>query len=368
MHSPPLDYRTLFLASGIVAATSLTLHTIQARKLYPGFARIVAAIDLLTVAIVVADLRGYVPDALLLIQVAAICAFAWIDNGIRLFCGSPPRGRWPYAYVATAIILQTLLALTQPLYIRIFASSLLLIPVFIDASRPLLRTPPAGCRFGYRFTAAVLMFGCVIACVRMVAIFYLREQSSPYFSAHPANTLFFFLIMFQLIALAFGFIALAHERLVSELEFANERFRLLYENAPLGVTMIDQSGHLTSANQQFAEISGYSPEATVGFDVADLAAPEDRATAKESVEALLSRKIPVDDREMRLSRKDGSTTWVRLTATVMRANPGKPQWGIVAFQDISKRKQAEEALRQSEERFTEKLQEYLAIRQKTPSD
>jgi PAS domain S-box-containing protein len=265
-----------------------------------------------------------------------------------------------------ALVLQTFLFFIQPLNVRIIANSLLLIPIFTDAALPLLGTPLKGCRFGYRFSASVLMFGCVAACVRIVAIFYLREHPSPYFSAHPTNTLFFFLIMFVLVAMAFGFIALTHERLVAELEFTHERFRLLYENAPLGVTMIDQSGRITSANRQFEEIIGYSPEEIpgLGLTAADLAVPEDKAAAEESVGALLSRNIQVDDREMRLIRKDGGTRWVRSTATLMGENLGKPKWGIATFEDISKRKQAEEALRQSEERFTEKLQEYLAIHQK----
>ena len=56
MQAPRLDYRTLFLASGLVSATLLGLLAIQARNLYPGFARIVVGIDLVTVAVVVADL------------------------------------------------------------------------------------------------------------------------------------------------------------------------------------------------------------------------------------------------------------------------------------------------------------------------
>ena len=366
MQSPALDYRTLFLASGLVATTLLTLLTIQARKLDPGFVRIVVGIDLLTVAIVVADLRGYVSDALWIMQIISIFSFALIDSGIRLFCASPPRGRWPYAYVLGAMVLQTVLLLTQPLYVRIFVNSLLVIPIFIDASRPLLRTPPAGCKFGYRFTAAVFMLSCVAACVRIVAISYLRGHASPFFSLHPANTLFFFMMMFLLVALSFGFIALTHERLVSELEFTREKFRLLYENSPIGVTMIDQNGRLISVNREFAEISGYSPDAALGF--ADLVMPEERANSKESLEALLSRKRHNEGREMRLLRKDGSAIWVRLTATVMHESLSGPQWGIVAFQDITARKKAEEALRQSEEQFGDSLQKYLAIHQKTVSD
>src|SRR3974390_2712436 len=104
MRSPLIDYHTLFLAAGIVAATFLAFNAIQTRKAYPGFVRTVVGTDLLTAAILVGDLRGFVSDALWIIQGIAIFAFALIDSGIRLFCAAPPRARWPYVYVVAAIV------------------------------------------------------------------------------------------------------------------------------------------------------------------------------------------------------------------------------------------------------------------------
>jgi diguanylate cyclase (GGDEF)-like protein/PAS domain S-box-containing protein len=289
MRSTLFDYHTLFLASGIVAATLLTLLAIQARKTYAGYVKIVVAIDLLTAAVVTADLRGYVSDALWGIQVAALFAFALVDNGIRSFCATPRRGRWPYVYVAAAILLQTFLFLTQPLHIRILFNSLLLIPIFIDSALPFLRTPPKGCRFGYRFTAAVLMLGCATSCVRIVAVYYLREHPSPYFSGHPANTLFFFLIMLLLVALAFGFIALTHERLVLELGSEHERwieerderasfereltqaerltharFKALFDQSPAFAAIMDLDGTVREVSRAPMEICGYTREQVIG--------------------------------------------------------------------------------------------------------
>ena len=45
---------------------------------------------------------------------------------------------------------------------------------------------------------------------------------------------------------------------------SEERFRLLYENAPLGIIQIDQNGYLTAANRKFAEMSGYSEKRLSG--------------------------------------------------------------------------------------------------------
>ncbi|RZI44183.1 PAS domain S-box protein [Herbaspirillum sp. HC18] len=132
---------------------------------------------------------------------------------------------------------------------------------------------------------------------------------------------------------------------------SEERFRILFENAPVGIMHVDQNGRLISANQTFSEITGYSPEEAVGLIPADLTLPEERASTKVLLEGLFSGKIQSISRERRLLCKDGSTIWVRITSKMMHGKSGQPQWGMVVFEDIAERKQAEEALRQSEERF-----------------
>jgi signal transduction histidine kinase len=219
-----LDYRTLFLASAIVAAALLLFLAIQNRRPYPGFFRIVFAVVILTVAVVVADLKGFVSDAIWGIQITFLSALGLIDGGIRSFCATPRRGRWPVIYIMAAVLIQTFLFLTRPLYVRIIVSSLLCIPIFVDASLPLLREPPRGCRFSYRFMAATFMLGCVAAGVRIVGVLSLELKHAPYFSTSPANTIFFCLVMFLLLGLGFGMTALTYERLVAELNAVHEQF------------------------------------------------------------------------------------------------------------------------------------------------
>jgi diguanylate cyclase (GGDEF)-like protein/PAS domain S-box-containing protein len=132
---------------------------------------------------------------------------------------------------------------------------------------------------------------------------------------------------------------------------SEERFRLLYENAPLGIIQIDQNGYATAANQKFAELSGYSREEAVGLTYRDVTLPEETDRIAKIAEDLLSSKIDTIQYERRLLRKDGSTRWVRLTGRLIRDKQGEPLWVMVLFEDIAERKQTEEALRQSEEQF-----------------
>jgi diguanylate cyclase (GGDEF)-like protein/PAS domain S-box-containing protein len=135
------------------------------------------------------------------------------------------------------------------------------------------------------------------------------------------------------------------------LRHSEERFRLLFENAPLGIVQLDQNGHVTSTNKKIAELSGYSSEEAVGLTHIDVALPEDRAMGRKVMDEILFGKSEIVNHERPLLRKDGSTIWVRITAKMMRDKSGKPEWGIVIFEDITDRKQTEDALRQSEEKF-----------------
>ena len=132
---------------------------------------------------------------------------------------------------------------------------------------------------------------------------------------------------------------------------SEERFRLLYEHAPVGIIQIDTNGFLTSANRRFVEISGYSPEDAVGRSYGDFYVAEDRVSGPRVMERLLFKAINATPRERRLLRKDGRTVWVRATVQLTRDSSGRVQWGIAVFEDIEERKQAEQTLRQSEERF-----------------
>ena len=108
------------------------------------------------------------------------------------------------------------------------------------------------------------------------------------------------------------------KRVEEALRQSEERFRLLFEHAPVGILQVDHRGRLTAANRKFREISGYSPEEAHGFGHSDITLPEDQSAVSQHVADLLSGKADVMHYEKRLLRKDGSTTWVRVTGRAMR--------------------------------------------------
>lgn len=131
---------------------------------------------------------------------------------------------------------------------------------------------------------------------------------------------------------------------------SERRFRLLYENAPIGIGHIDLNGNWTYVNHAFAAIVGYAPEELIGRSNLELAPPDERALSHQLTDQLLAGAIEIQ-RDRRVLRKDGSTRWIRLTAKMLRNNDGQPLYGIVLFVDITDALRTEEALRRSEERF-----------------
>ena len=219
-----LDYGTLLTASGIVAGALLMLLAMQVRTPYPGFLRLVLAMDILAAAFIIGGLSGYAPDSAWVLQLTVIATFGLINNGLRTFCELPHRGRWSLSYVPVGMALQLFLYVTQPLYLTIIATSLLIVPIALDVAVQLLRAePPNGRWFGYRFVAAVALLTCLTAVVRLVAIALLRHEASPYFSASIGNTVFFILVLILVVTLSFGITTLAHERLVAELKAEHEQ-------------------------------------------------------------------------------------------------------------------------------------------------
>ena len=227
-----VDYRTLLTASGIVGGALLMLLAMQIRHPYPGFLRMVLGMDILAAAYISGALRGYAPDALWILQITALATFGLIASGVKVFCGLPQYGRWPYVYVLAGMALQSYLNFSHALHLTIVATSLLLIPIALDLAILLLKDPPEGRRFGYRFVATVCLLTCVTSFVRLVSTALLRDEASPYFAASAGNTLFFSLVLVLMTTMSFGIITLAHERLVAELKVEHdERVRLERQRA-----------------------------------------------------------------------------------------------------------------------------------------
>jgi PAS domain S-box-containing protein len=143
-------------------------------------------------------------------------------------------------------------------------------------------------------------------------------------------------------------------------EESEERFRSIFERAPLGIVLCDLEGQVVEGNAKRAEMLGFSAADLRERSFADFTHPDDR----EAVHALL-RELTTGARdwtqlEKRDVRADGTTAWTNVTVSVVRDAAGRPQFVIGMAEDISQRKDVErerEALLAREREQVERLRE-----------
>ena len=129
---------------------------------------------------------------------------------------------------------------------------------------------------------------------------------------------------------------------------AEARFRVIFEQAPLGVVLLDpESGLITEANTRFGEIVGRPADTLVGVDPILLTHSDDVAESRAQLDRLNAGRTAGYRLNKRYLRPDGSSVWVSLAfAPVQVASEDAPRHlGIV--EDISARIEMEARLRQA---------------------
>ena len=129
-----------------------------------------------------------------------------------------------------------------------------------------------------------------------------------------------------------------------------EQLSNLIDQAAVGICQSDLNGRYLLVNDRFCEILGRKRQELLGTLMRDVTHPDDVPTNL----ALLKRLVETGDPfslEKRYVRPDGALVWVYNYVSATHDASGHPRFVIVVSQDVTKRKQAEEALRDSETRL-----------------
>jgi two-component system, cell cycle sensor histidine kinase and response regulator CckA len=136
-----------------------------------------------------------------------------------------------------------------------------------------------------------------------------------------------------------------------QIQDSEERFRAVFENAAVGIELRDREGRLVHVNSALCTMLGYSANELQGLDYVRGSHFDDLAASQEHVEAL-PKGVPGSDRmEKRYLRKDGTTMWADLSISMVRDSEGHHRSTVGVISDITERKRAEEALRESEAKY-----------------
>jgi two-component system cell cycle sensor histidine kinase/response regulator CckA len=138
-----------------------------------------------------------------------------------------------------------------------------------------------------------------------------------------------------------------HRRAQEEVRASEERFRTVFAEAPIGMMLLDARGHILRANTAVCRMLGASEADLITSEPWERVHPDDVEEAKAFAERLVNGEITSYQREKRYLARDGAVVWTRVTARVVRSPVEPQQLRIAMIENISDRKVAEAALRES---------------------
>jgi diguanylate cyclase (GGDEF)-like protein/PAS domain S-box-containing protein len=136
-------------------------------------------------------------------------------------------------------------------------------------------------------------------------------------------------------------------RLLADAKRESVRFQATFEQSVVGIAHVSPRGEWLRVNGQLCRMLGYSEAELRSLTFQDLTHPEDLANDLDLHRQLLAGEIPGYSMEKRYFRKDGSDIWVELNVSVVRNQDGRLDFLVKIVEDISRRKAAETALRES---------------------
>ncbi|MFC1884442.1 PAS domain S-box protein [Thermodesulfobacteriota bacterium] len=135
-----------------------------------------------------------------------------------------------------------------------------------------------------------------------------------------------------------------------ELTRAEQRFRSIVENSHDGILIADDKYILRYINDEFCKILGYEPEELLGKDFRQFLDSESRKIVSDKYSQEHKIEDPATRYQFKIVTKAGVKRNVESSSTVIRDSEGKVQT-IARILDITERKKAEEALKESGENY-----------------
>ncbi|AAM04738.1 TPA: PAS domain S-box protein [Methanosarcina acetivorans] len=148
------------------------------------------------------------------------------------------------------------------------------------------------------------------------------------------------------------------KKVEERLKESEEKYRNIVETANEGIFIINSGIRITYSNKKMSEILGYSLEEMIGRSLWDFVDEESRDILNRNMD---NRRQGINEiYELKLICKDSSPVWTLISAKALFNKGGEFTGSLGMLTDITDRKRAEEALRQSEQRVRLKLESILS--------
>jgi PAS domain S-box-containing protein len=151
-----------------------------------------------------------------------------------------------------------------------------------------------------------------------------------------------------------------NKQMEERLRESEERFRTVFEFAPIGMATCNSQGRLLQSNQAFQEILGYTGEELQNLSYREIIHPDDVAMSVKLFQELLTGKRHHFSLENRYFRKDGRVVWGNVAVSAIYDAKGLFQYAIAMIQDISDRKHSELDLSKAHSELEKRVAERTA--------
>lgn len=138
----------------------------------------------------------------------------------------------------------------------------------------------------------------------------------------------------------------AQQQALEALHESEARFRSIFEQAAVGIAMLEADGRWHSSNQRFREMLGYSEAELVAASCQSMTHAHDRALEVELRQRVLTGLQDDYTLEKRYRHKNGEEVWVSLFVRRIDATPSSPMRLVLAAENIGQRKLSEQRVQQ----------------------
>ena len=128
----------------------------------------------------------------------------------------------------------------------------------------------------------------------------------------------------------------------SRLQEYQKRFDTVFENANVGMVILNLDGSLVKSNNAFCDLFGYGERDVRNINFFRLLDTNDLNTLQEYMQQLIEHKITSHQSEQQCYRKNGEDLWILSTLSLISDKQDKPLYFIAQIQNITPQKKAEE--------------------------
>jgi len=194
------------------------------------------------------------------------------------------------------------------------------------------------------YVMSLLVHVAMIACMNLLpypdSVSVIREITLPVLVIYPVISVLLYLLLTQ---------QQAFLRVRDQLKQSEERFRLLFDKAPLGYQSLDIDGNIIDVNEQWLDASGFSRDEVIGKWFGDFLHPAYKEEFLEKYSQL--EKTGQIHSEFKMQHKSGKFLFIAVDGNIVYEPNGDYKQTLCILKDISRQKEAEKDQQLSERKY-----------------